>query len=85
MKKILNKIKLTSFLILISFFHITISYSDQLMKIEIYGNERLAKETVKLFTNLEIGDDINTNIINDTFKNLFETNYFQDLKLKRIP
>ena len=81
MKKILNKIKLTSFLILISFFHITISYSDQLMKIEIYGNERLAKETVKLFTNLEIGDDINTNIINDTFKNLFETNYFQDLKL----
>ena len=81
MKKILNKIKLIFFLLLISFFHISISHSDQLKKIEIYGNERLAKETVKLFTNLEIGDDINANIINDTFKKLFETNYFQDLKL----
>ena len=81
MKKILNKIKLIFFLLLISFFHISISHSDQLKKIEIYGNERLAKETVKLFTNLEIGDDINANIINETFKKLFETNYFQDLKL----
>ncbi len=81
MKKIFNKIKLIIFSVLIFFFFISFSYSEQLKKIEIHGNERLADETVKLFTNLNIGDDINSNIINDTFKILFQTNYFQDLKI----
>ena len=30
---------------------------------------------------MEIGDDIDSNIINNTFKSLFQTDYFKDLKI----
>ena len=54
---------------------------EQLKSIKIVGNERLADETIILFSNLKIGDDIDQNIINNTFKKLFETNYFKNLKI----
>ena len=41
----------------------------------------MAYETIVLFSNLEIGDDIDSNIINNTFKSLFQTDYFKDLKI----
>ena len=66
---------------IIKLFFISNVHSEQLKKIEIYGNDRLAYETIVLFSNLEIGDDIDSNIINNTFKSLFQTDYFKDLKI----
>ena len=81
MIKFLNNIKYFVFLSIIKLFFINNAHSEQLKKIEIYGNDRLAYETIVLFSNLEIGDDIDSNIINNTFKNLFQTDYFKDLKI----
>ena len=81
MKNFLNKIKILTLLIFINFFLITSALSEQLKSIYIEGNERLADETIILFSKLEIGDDIDDNIINNTFKNLFQTDYFKDLKI----
>ena len=81
MIKFFNKIKYFVFLSIIKLFFISNVHSEQLKKIEIYGNDRLAYETIVLFSNLEIGDDIDSNIINNTFKNLFQTDYFKDLKI----
>ena len=81
MKIFLNKIKILTLLIFIKFFLITNALSEQLKSIDIDGNERLADETIILFSKLEIGDDIDSNIINNTFKNLFQTDYFKDLKI----
>ncbi len=81
MKKILNKIKFYTLLFIIKFFLITSALSEQLKSIVVEGNDRLADETIILFTNLKIGEDIDTNIINNTFKNLFQTDYFKDLKI----
>ena len=80
--KFSNKIKLLILLIFIKVFTITSTLSEQLKSINIVGNERLADETIILFSNLKIGDDIDENIINNTFKNLFQTDYFKDLKIK---
>ena len=82
MNKFLNKIKFLILLFAIKFFTITSALSEQLKSINIEGNERLADETIILFSNLKIGDDIDANIINNTFKNLFQTDYFKDLKIK---
>ncbi len=81
MIKFSNNIKYFIFLFFIKFFFINNVYSEQIKKIEIFGNDRLADETIVIFSNLEIGDDIDSNIINNTFKSLFETDYFKDLKI----
>ena len=77
----LNKIRLIFLLILIKFFLISNASTEQLKEIKIFGNERLAKETIILFSNLSINDHVDANVINNTFKNLFRTDYFKDLKI----
>ena len=79
--KFFNIIKILTLLIFIKIFTITSTLSEQLKSIDIEGNERLADETIILFSNLKIGDDIDANVINNTFKNLFQTDYFKDLKI----
>ena len=81
MKKFLNKIKFFTSLFTFNFILITGALSEQLKSINIEGNERLADETIILFSNLKIGDNIDPNIVNNTFKNLFQTDYFKDLKI----
>ena len=65
--KSFDKIKFLILLIFIKFSTITSTLSEQLKSIDIEGNERLADETIILFSNLKIGDDIDANIINNTF------------------
>ena len=82
--KIINfliNIKFITFLFFIKFIFINCAYSEQIRAIEVYGNERLAKETIVLFSKLNVGDEIESNIVNDTFKVLFDTNYFKNLKI----
>ena len=79
--KILNNFKLLFFLFLFNFLLINSSFSETLKSIEISGNERLADETIVLFSELNLGDEINSSIINSTFKKLYQTNYFKDLKI----
>tara|TARA_B100001939_G_scaffold78217_1_gene66186 strand:- start:229 stop:2421 length:2193 start_codon:yes stop_codon:yes gene_type:complete len=57
------------------------SHAEKIKEFKIVGNERLANETIVLFSELNIGDDIDQNIINLSFKKLFETNYFKNLKI----
>ena len=81
MKKFLTKLKFLTLIFVIQFLTTTSTFSEQLKTINVVGNDRLADETIILFSNLKIGDDIDANIINNTFKNLFETDYFKDLKI----
>ena len=82
--KIIKFFNHLGFLIIIfslKFFLFTNVHAEKLKTIEIFGNERLADETIILFSNLEIGENINNDLINNTFKNLFQTDYFKDLKI----
>ena len=81
MKKFLINIKFIILLFSIKFLLINTAYSEQLRAIEVFGNERLADETIILFSNLNVGDNIDANIVNDTFKTLFDTNYFKNLNI----
>ena len=62
-------------------FKFTYANSEIINKIEIIGNERLAKETIILFSELNLNDDVNSNKLNNAFKKLYETDYFKDIKI----
>jgi outer membrane protein insertion porin family len=58
--------------------------SDVVNYIEISGNERVSSETIKMFMETNINDDLNKNDLNDILKKLFETNFFEDVSIKLI-
>ncbi len=73
--------KLTLLAIIFLFNSYSYSYSEIIKKIDVKGNERLAKETIILFSELNINDEIDSNDLNIALKNLFETDYFKDVKI----
>ena len=78
--KINYKIYFFIFILFIS--KITISFSENIKTVEITGNERLSKETIILFSELQIDKDINLNDLNLSIKKLYQTDYFEDIKMK---
>ena len=67
-------------IILLSLFLSFNSYSsDIVQKILITGNERISNETIKLFSEIDVNSKIDNNIINEITKNLYETNYFNNV------
>ena len=50
-------------------------------KINITGNERYDKETIKVYGNIKSKESYSKNEINEILKNLYETNFFEDVKI----
>ena len=46
------------------------TFADIVNKIEIKGNKRIANETIKMFTKVQIGEKLDENKINKILKNL---------------
>ena len=69
-------------IILIYFLFSSYAFSDTLNKIEIVGNDRISNETIKLFISVNINDEINENELNRILKDLYETNFFEDVRVK---
>ena len=77
-----NLIHKISFLVVVLFFtFISISNGEIVKKIEITGNERIPNETIKMFSNVNIGDDVNDNDLNKILKNIFNSDFFVDVKV----
>ena len=57
MHKFINFLKII-FIVILQFNISKISYSDVIKNFEIKGNDRVSKETILMFSNLEIGDII---------------------------
>ena len=55
--------------------------SDGLRKIEITGNDRISDETIKLFISVEIDDDLNASNLNKILKDLYKTDFFEDVSV----
>ena len=55
--------------------------SDTLKNIKITGNDRISDETIKLFISKDINEDIDYNDLNKILKDLYETNFFKDVKI----
>ncbi len=74
--------KIYKFFVFLLFFYLSsfnISYSETIKKFNIKGNERVSDETIIMFSNLEIGDNIDQDKLNNALKELYKTNYFKNI------
>ena len=55
--------------------------SDTIKKFAIKGNERVSNETIVMFSNLEIGEQIDDFKLNNSLKDLYSTNYFETVQM----
>ena len=69
------------FLIILQLFFFQNLKSDTITNFKITGNERVADETIIMFSSLKIGDKINNNVLNEALKKLYYTNYFKNVNL----
>ena len=60
------------------------SFSDVIKEFSIEGNNRVANETIIMFSNLEIGDQISQKKLNEALKDLYYTDYFKDVKITSV-
>jgi outer membrane protein insertion porin family len=69
------------YLILISLF-LTLNLSAEIVKkLEVKGNTRISDETIKVYGEIKINEDYSFNDINNTLKNLYRTEFFEDIKI----
>ena len=70
-------------LLLISFFSFltsaNISFADKINSIEVKGNDRISTETILMFSEVKIGQEVDNIVLNNILKNLYETNYFKNI------
>ncbi len=59
----------------------TVSNAENIKNIVITGNDRVSDETIKIFSSINIGDEINSDKLNKIIKNLYETNFFENISV----
>ena len=70
------------FLFLINFFLTHNSFSENIKKFDIQGNDRVSDNTIIIFSNLKLGEKITTDKLNKALKELYYTDYFKDVSIE---
>ena len=68
-------------ILLIYFFLIFNVNADTVNKIEVNGNKRISKETIIVLGNINIDKDYDENDLNNLFKNLYNSNFFENIEI----
>ena len=77
-------IKLVYIVILFNLLLLKSVNSEIVKNIEILGNERIAEETILMFSKIQVGSNLDKNDINNSLKFLYETNFFENVSIKLI-
>ena len=68
--------------ILIYFFlFFTSVLAEVITEIEVKNNNRISKETIITYGQIELGKDYDLNAVNEVFRNLYQTNFFEELRI----
>ena len=81
------KLNLKKYLIIVFtyiFLLSTFSNAEIVKNILIKGNERISNETIKVFTSIKKGDEIDSGKLNQIIKNLYDTNFFENIKVNFV-
>ena len=71
-----------NFLIIIFYFFLfKFSHAENISNFDIQGNERVSDETVVMFSELDVGDFINQEKLNQALKKLYYTDYFKEVEI----
>ncbi len=69
------------YLIIIFFSFSSISFSEIVNEIKVKGNERVSDESIEMFSNINIGDNVDQEKLNQILKNVYDSNFFDDVKV----
>ena len=73
------------FLIIFFYLILQINLKAEIIKdFLINGNDRVADETIIIFSNLNVGDEVTQQNLNDTLKELYQTNYFENISINFV-
>ena len=67
--------------VIILLFSIVYSTAEIVKSIIIEGNERVNSETIKIFAEVSINDNLNSEDLNLILKRLYKTNFFEDVQI----
>jgi len=78
-------LKNLKFLIFYSFF-VFLNFNNTVLadivkNIEVKGNERISSETILMFSDVSINDEVNSQKINKILKNLYDSNFFENISI----
>jgi len=74
--------KIYSIIIILFYFCFSSHAISEIVKtIEISGNERISDETILMFSDVQIDDEINNENLNKILKNLYESNFFENVSI----
>ena len=62
-------------------FLLSLVKADTLQKIEISGNKRISDQTIIIFSEIEINEEITKTKLDEVIKNLYKTNFFRNINL----
>ena len=71
--------------LLVIFFYLTFTSlprAEIVTEIDIVGNKRISSETIKMFANVSLNDDLSENDLNIILKKLYDTNFFDLVSVK---
>ena len=81
-KKKMNLKVIKTSVIIFFFFIFTSLKAEIVNKIEISGNDRISNETIQMFSTVSLKDNIDDDVLNLILKNLYETNFFDNVSIK---
>jgi len=79
LKRLLKLLTIIGFFVLL---FLNNTFAQIIEKIEVTGNERVSSETIIMFTGTKVNDQFNETISNEVLKNLYNSNFFEDISIK---
>ena len=68
--------------ILLFFLISTYVNAEKITKIDISGNDRISDDTVKMFADISVAEEITDNDLNLILKRLYESNFFESIEVE---
>ena len=56
--------------------------AEVIKELKVDGNNRISVETIKVYGEINIGSDYSNQQLNQILKNLYSTNFFEDIDLQ---
>ena len=78
----MNKFKVILLSLVLNFILLSFSLSEIVKKIQITGNSRISDETILMFSKINKGQDLDSSMLNELLKNLYDSNFFSDVSVK---
>ena len=73
--------KTIKYFIFTVFFFTNFAFAEVIKKIEVEGNKRISKETIKVYGDIKLDNNYSSNDINRIIKDLYSTNFFEDINI----